>query len=75
MIKNFVVVVPVAIGNRPVPDFEKEFPDEVVIKANKTDNPRKIAEKIQDKLVSGKCIYRALKSRDHLPCFAIASML
>ena len=73
MIKNIVVVIPVAIGNRPVPDFEKEFPDEVVIKANKTDNPRKIADKIQDKLVSGRCIHRALKSRDHLSCFTIVT--
>ena len=54
LIKNIVVVIPVAIGNKPVPDLKKEFPDEEAINANDTDHPIKIADKIQDKLVSGK---------------------
>ena len=60
LIKNIVVVIPVAIGNKPVPDLKKEFPDEEVINANDTDHPIKIADKIQDKLVSGKYILWSL---------------
>lgn len=48
-----VVVLPVAIGEKPIPDMEKEFPDEEVVKANDTDHPIKIADKIQDKLIDG----------------------
>jgi len=49
-----IVVVPVAIGNKPVPDFENEFPDEDVIRTNDTDHPIKTADKIVDVLLSGK---------------------
>jgi len=54
LIEASIVVVPVAIGNKPVPDFEKEFPDEDVIKTNDTDHPIKTADKIVDILLSGK---------------------
>ena len=54
LIEASIVVVPVAIGNKPVPDFEKEFPDEDVIKTKDTDHPIKTADKIEDKLLSGK---------------------
>ena len=47
-------MIPVAIGNKPVPDFEKEFPDEDVIKTKDTDHPMKTADKIEDKLLGGK---------------------
>lgn len=56
MIKGFIVVIPVAIGDKPVPELEKEFPDEEVVKANDTDHPIKIADKIQDKLLAGNYI-------------------
>lgn len=46
-------MIPVAIGNKPVPDFEKEFPDEDVIRTKVTDHPIKTADKIQDKLEDG----------------------
>ena len=53
LIKGSIVVIPVAIGNKPVPDLEKEFPDEEVIKANVTDHPIKTADKIEEKLQEG----------------------
>lgn len=54
LIEASITVILVAIGNKPVPDFEKEFPDEDVIKTNDTDHPIKTADKIEDKLLSGK---------------------
>ena len=67
MIEGAIVVIPVAIGNKPVPDLEKEFPDEDVIKTNVTDHPIKTADKIQEKLEDGNVFvqsdYRAF-SRD-----------
>jgi len=54
LIEASIAVILVAIGNKPVPDFEKEFPDEDVIKTNDTDHPIKTADKIEDKLLSGK---------------------
>lgn len=56
LIKGLIVAIPVAIGPKPVPDLEKEFPDEEVITANDTDHPIKIADKIQDRLLSGNFI-------------------
>lgn len=54
LIEASIAVILVAIDNKPVPDFEKEFPDEDVIKTNDTDHPIKTADKIEDKLLSGK---------------------
>lgn len=54
LIEASIVVIPVAIGNKPVPDFKKEFPDEDVIKTKDTDHPIKTADKIEDKLLGGK---------------------
>ena len=54
LVDSSVVVIPVAIGNRPVPDFEKEFPDEEVIKTKDKDHPIKTADTIEEILVSGK---------------------
>ena len=53
LIEGAIVVIPVAIGNKPVPDLEKEFPDEDIIKTNVTDHPIKTADKIQEKLEDG----------------------
>ena len=54
LVESSIVVIPVAIGDKPVPDFEKEFPDEDVIKTKDTDHPIKTADKIEDRLLSGK---------------------
>ena len=53
LMDSSIVVIPVAIGNRPVPDFEKEFPDEEVVKTKVRDHPIKTADKIEEILISG----------------------
>lgn len=76
LIEGSIAVIPVAIGNKPVPDFEKEFPDEDVIRANDTDHPIKTADKIQDKLEDGNlfsltvnCMQTTLRLKFLLCCF------
>lgn len=60
LIEGSIVVIPVAIGSKPVPDLEKEFPDEDVIRTNVTDHPIKTADKIQDKLEDGNLLFQSM---------------